>query len=141
MGINTAACALIGKHLGDQNIELAKKFMKGILLYSFFWMLFQTVLLLLLQNAMIDAFTADEQIKKIGHNLFPIFLLLSTVDFMQAVLSGVIRGLAAQRIFSLISFVSYYVIMVPLSYYLAFKVGSHFSDYSEVAIFGDLSQS
>ena len=55
-------------------------------------------------------------------NLFVITML---IDFWQVVIGGAIRALGKQGIFALINFMSYYMIALPLSFYLPFHVGSH----------------
>lgn len=45
------------------------------------------------------------------------------LDGLQSVLSGIIRGTGRQAVAAPVIFVSYYVIGLPTSFFLAFKLG------------------
>ena len=47
------------------------------------------------------------------------------VDSWVTVLFGVIRAIGKQGVFVLLNFICYYIIVLPGSYFLSFKFGSH----------------
>jgi len=51
--------------------------------------------------------------------------LVLIFDYWVSVFSGIIRAIGKQGVFCILNFITYYVIIVPASFLLAFKVGSH----------------
>lgn len=133
-GVGTAGCTLVGKYLGKGNIEQAKKVIKGLYYYSLVMCGVEGLFMLICRNLITDLFTADEAIRTIGHKIVWTFMIAQLLDFWQCSLSGVIRGLGRQTLLSSVAFTSYYIIMVPLSFYLTFNAGSHSSAYDQINI-------
>lgn len=93
LGINTAACTLIGRQIGNNNSDLAKKYMRSVLKFAFCIFLIEVLLLWSLNKKVFDIFTEEEHIRKIGHRIFPVVFLGMMLDFWQGSISGVIRGI------------------------------------------------
>lgn len=68
-------------------------------------------------------FTQDEAVATVASQLLIVFVIFQVFDAGQILFSGVLRGLADARIPSMLTFVSYYLISIPISYVAAFKLG------------------
>ncbi|WP_047445812.1 MATE family efflux transporter [Alistipes sp. ZOR0009] len=68
-------------------------------------------------------FTQDEAVALVASKLLIVFIIFQVFDAGQIVFSGILRGLADARIPSMLTFVSYYLISIPISYLAAFKLG------------------
>ena len=53
------------------------------------------------------------------------FFFMTCLDFWQVILSGTFRALEKVEMFSKFNFVSYFIIILPCTYFLAFHVGEH----------------
>lgn len=68
-------------------------------------------------------FTQDEAVAAVASQLLVVFIIFQVFDAGQIVFSGILRGLADARVPSMLTFVSYYLISIPISYLAAFKLG------------------
>ena len=73
-----------------------------------------------------------ETLGEIRDSIFIWVLLVLALDFWQVILGGTLRALVLQDIASVLYFVSYYLILTPISVLFAFYVGSH-TDYAAKA--------
>ncbi|MCT4614054.1 MAG: MATE family efflux transporter [Marinifilaceae bacterium] len=75
------------------------------------------------------AFTKDDNVIKLAANMILVCGIFQIFDGFQIIFAGSLRGLADAKIPMLISFIAYFMISIPISYYSAFKWG-----YSEIGI-------
>ena len=66
------------------------------------------------------------------------FFFMTCFDYWQVILSGTFRALGEMDLFSKFNFVTYFVIICPLTAYLAFYTGAHYTmiDGQEQVSFG-----
>jgi len=69
---------------------------------------------------MFSLFTTDIEITQLHASVFPIVLASAIFDFWQAIFGGVVRALGKQGVASVINFIAYYLIVLPLSFILTF---------------------
>src|SRR5581483_3700051 len=81
------------------------------------------VVLVLAPNLIVRIFTPDPQVMRIGVNLLFIAAAFQLFDGLQTVATGALRGAGETRIPMFSSFVAYWVIGLPLGYYLGFPRG------------------
>ena len=67
-------------------------------------------------------FTADA---KVNDKEYIAFYLMNQLDFWQVILAGTFRALEKVDLFGRFNFITYFVIIVPLTYFFIFKIGSH----------------
>ena len=60
-----------------------------------------------------------------NENIFWSACLVMIVDAWLTVMFGVVRAIGKQGIFVLLNIICYYVIVIPGSYLLSFKIGTH----------------
>ena len=88
----------------------------GILEYS---------LLYSFRNFIIPIFTKSEDLLILCKDLVGLLLLISSIDFIQGSLYGVVKALNLQNKALFINLITYYVIAIPLGYFISFKYGTH----------------
>lgn len=59
---------------------------------------------------------------------------MNCLDFWQVILAGTFRALEKVDLFGKFNFVSYFVIILPLTYVLVFRVGSHIDETGKTII-------
>ena len=70
-------------------------------------------------------FTESEDLREMRPKIFWAVYLVLMFDFWVGVFSGAIRAIGKQGIFCFLNFITYYIIIIPVSYFLAFKFSSH----------------
>jgi MATE family multidrug resistance protein len=119
-GISSAATIRIGifkaqndwqtiKEAGASNTKLV------LLVMGFFGIVF-----LLLRNLLPKGFTNDIEILELSSSLLIIAAMFQLFDGLQVVVIGMLRGLEDSRIPTLITLIGYWLIALPLAYFLAF---------------------
>jgi MATE family multidrug resistance protein len=91
-------------------------FMITLVMESFFAILF-----LSLRHVLPMLYTDDTEVISIASSMLVFAALFQISDGFQSVASGALRGVQDVTIPSIMAFVCYWIIMVPLSYLLAFK--------------------
>ena len=134
--INTAACTFIGKYIGSGNVPVAQKYMRGVVSFSLLICAVESTLMIVFREQIINSFTTNQEIRAIGHRVVWIYLLTNAIDFWQCAMTGIIRAFGKQRSLSIISFLSNYVIMIPLSFLFTFRTGCHSEFYEIISLRG-----
>jgi MATE family multidrug resistance protein len=81
------------------------------------------VLLASLNRLLPLAFTTDTDVIALAATLLPVAAAFQIFDGTQAVCIGILRGLGRTRIPAVSHFFGYYVLGLPVGYYLAFRAG------------------
>ncbi|GAB4407089.1 MAG: MATE family efflux transporter [Bacteroidia bacterium] len=122
-GISAAAAIRVGEALGRrQGIELRRAGMSGILLGLAF-MLVSALVFLVARRTLVSWFTTDAAVVEIAVGLMLLAAAFQLFDGVQAVGVGILRGMQDVRIPTLITFVVYWVLALPVGYLLAFPLG------------------
>ncbi|KAL5714073.1 hypothetical protein ACHQM5_016082 [Ranunculus cassubicifolius] len=126
--INTsviAMCTRVSNELGAGNIERAKNSVTVTLKLTILVVFVVMLLLLFGRNIWASTFSENPVIKK-GFTLLSPFLVISILfDTIQGVLSGVARGCGRQISAAFTNLVSLYMIGMPTSILLGFKLQLH----------------
>lgn len=81
------------------------------------------VLLLLLRNYLPLAFSSEERIVELAAQLLVIAAMFQLFDGLQVTMIGILRGLEDVKAPTVITLVGYWLIALPLAYFLAFNLG------------------
>ncbi|KAI8148238.1 mate-domain-containing protein [Fennellomyces sp. T-0311] len=65
-------------------------------------------------------FTSDEYVAAAVADVIPVFTATLTVNMFRALSTGVLNGLGRQKVTATVSFISYFVVSIPLCYTFAF---------------------
>lgn len=82
LGINTAACTLIGTQIGNMNVINAKNYMIAVVKFMLIVGFIEAVILWTMQQYIFNIFTTDKQIREIGHNIFWAVFIGIMLDFV-----------------------------------------------------------
>ena len=77
------------------------------------------------QGPIFDIFTKKEDLRELRKKVYYGFFLMTAFDFWQVILAGTFRSLEKVELFSKFNFVTYFVIILPVSWILALSVGTH----------------
>jgi MATE family multidrug resistance protein len=121
VGLGVAATIRVGNQKGLKNyVELRRIAFSNFLLILLIMTTF-SVGFMLLKNTLPTIFTENLEVIEIASSLLLIAALFQLSDGLQAVILGALRGLQDVNIPSVITFVAYWIIGFPLSYYLVRK--------------------
>ena len=121
LGISQAASIRVGNAMGEQNIaKIRKAGFTGIALGASIMSL-AGISFILLNNFLPTLYIDDEAVISIASRLIIIAALCQLSDRTQAVGIGVLRGLTDVKCPTIITFVAYWIISLPIAYILAFN--------------------
>lgn len=123
LSISAAVSVKVGHSFGEKNIQRLRTFAEVSLLTSFCYALLITLLFLLMPHLILGLFSQDEQVLDWGRRLLFLVCCFQLFDGTQITLAGILRGLSVTRAPSLAIFFGYWIIGIPLGYYLGFFQG------------------
>lgn len=123
LGLSIGSATRVGNLVGEGNAEAARRTAKLALGLAISVMTCCALLLAGFSHVLPRAFTDDAQVIAIAATLLPVAATFQIFDGMQTVCIGILRGLGRTRAPAAIHFIGYYVLGLPLAYYLAFRAG------------------
>lgn len=93
VGFMQAATFLIGKYLGKNRVDLAKKISIQIRVVTFIWSFSSFIIILALECPIQEIYTDNEDIKLIMSNAWAVISVFVFFDCMQGVTNGIVSGL------------------------------------------------
>jgi len=121
LGLSMAASIRISKALGGGRRDVLRSIGFGALGLSSTVMLGFAMIFMLGGSGLARAFTADAEVVGIATRLLVVAGFFQLFDGAQVVSSGALRGLTDVRVPTVITFVAYWVVSLPLGYLLAFR--------------------
>lgn len=120
IGFSVASTVMIGRKLGEQNFVELRKIGINNLKIAFLFMCFCGVIFILGRNILPTFFTKPEEVEVImlASKLMIIAALFQLSDGIQVTALGMLRGLQDVKIPSIITFIAYWLITIPLGYLL-----------------------
>ncbi|WP_159475558.1 MATE family efflux transporter [Chryseobacterium sp. 18068] len=120
IGFSVASTVMIGRKLGEQNFVELRKIGINNLKIAFLFMCFCGVIFILGRNILPTFFTKPEEVEVImlASKLMIIAALFQLSDGIQVTALGMLRGLQDVKIPSIITFIAYWLITIPLGYFL-----------------------
>lgn len=121
LGISQATSIRVGNAMGEQNILKVRKAGFTAIGLGAAIMSLAGIFFILLNNFLPTLYIHDKAVISIASRLIIIAALFQLSDGTQAVGIGVLRGLTDVKGPTIITFVSYWIISLPIAYLLAFK--------------------
>ncbi len=119
-GIGAATSVRVGNALGEKNyINLKRAGNTGYLMVLIFMSL-TAILFVFSRNALPLFYISDIEVQRIASQLLIIAAFFQLSDGVQVIGLGALRGIGDVKIPTLVTFVSYWVLAIPLGYYLCF---------------------
>lgn len=123
LGMGVAGNVRIGNALGAGDAHRAEVATYLAVTIGGLLSLVNTALIVLFRDNLASIFTKDEDLLNKCRSLFVIVALFQIPDAINGVEQGVFRASGRQSISAKLNFVAYYVIGIPLGYYLALPLG------------------
>ena len=123
LGLSMAASIRISRALGEQRRELLRPIGFGALGFSSALMLIFATVFMTGGTVLARGFTADAAVIALTAQLLTVAALFQLFDGGQVVASGVLRGLTDVKVPTVITFIAYWLVSLPVAYLLAFRFG------------------
>lgn len=120
MSISAAVSVKVGHAYGERNLSRIKIFNQVSLFTSFFFTFLMALIFYLQPEALVLLFTKDVLVIEWAKKLLFWVACFQLFDGAQVTLSGILRGLSITRASSAAVFVGYWLIGIPMGYYLGF---------------------
>jgi MATE family multidrug resistance protein len=119
-GLSTAASVRVGHFLGLKNLKKIRDSALKSMVLSVVFMGFSALLFILFNHQIPLLFIQNHEVAKASAGLFIIAGIFQISDGLQVVGLGCLRGLGDVKIPTLITFLAYWAIAIPLGYLLGF---------------------
>lgn len=123
LGISGAAATRVGNAIGRRDMPGARHAAAACLLLGGGAMLGFAILFASLPRVLARLYTTDPAVIAVVMTLLPIAALFQVCDGLQVVSSGVLRGAADTTFPAAVALFGYWVIGLPVGWYLAFRAG------------------
>lgn len=119
-GLAAAASIRVGNQLGQKDYKTLK--LAGTTLFNMvlIFMTLAGIIFLLGRNVLPTFFTHEQEVIQIAAQLLIITTFFQLSDGAQVIAQGALRGLGDTRTPTVITFIAYWMVALPLSYFLAF---------------------
>ncbi|NHE58303.1 MATE family efflux transporter [Cyclobacterium plantarum] len=122
-GLSAAAMVRVGNQLGKRDISKLREVGFSIFVMVAVFMLSFAVVFLLTRNHLPLLYINDAEVVEMAASLLVIAAFFQLSDGVQVVGLGALRGLSDVKVPTLVTLVAYWVIGLPLGYFLAFGLG------------------
>lgn len=133
LGLSFAVGVRVGQLKGQQDSIGLRRVGIGAFTFIGISLGFIGLLILLFRNILPSFFISDLEVETMAAQLLIIVCLFQIFDSTQAVAMSALRGLQDVKVPTVIAFFAYWVVALPLGYYLAFKM-----DYKHIGIWSAL---
>jgi MATE family multidrug resistance protein len=123
LGVSTATAVMVGHAIGaGDETQARRSAIAGILIGTAF-MCASALTFLLVPGLLARAYTRDATVVALASTLIPIAGVFQVFDGIQAVAAGVLRGIGDTHAPAVINVVGFWLIGLPVSWALAFRMG------------------
>jgi MATE family multidrug resistance protein len=123
LGISTAASIRVGRAIGAGDGPGARRAASAGLLIGAGFMSFMAALFIGAPRLLAEAYTSVEEVVSLAVLLIPIAGYFQIIDGIQVVSAGILRGAGDTRAPLLVNIVGFWLVGLPTSLTLAFKLG------------------
>lgn len=120
-GLAAAGTIMTGYAFGAKDREALKVAGNTVYLLALASQLLFAVFFLIFSRQLPQIYTSDPQVISVASSLLLLAALFQLSDGFQVVGSGILRGMQDVKMPSILAFASYWLVMVPASYVLAFR--------------------
>jgi multidrug resistance protein, MATE family len=119
-GLGTAGTIRVGNQMGLKNIHNLKMAGYSVMLSVIAFMACTGVIFILFRHSLVALYITDPTVQGIAASLLIIAAAFQISDGMQAAGLGVLRGLTDVKVPTIVTFVAYWLIAIPVGYVLGF---------------------
>jgi MATE family multidrug resistance protein len=121
-GLGAAATIRVAHFLGQKDIPTMRRVGFVMIAMAAFIMFLWGILFIVGKRFLPELYISDEAVLQVAAPLMIIAGFFQMSDGLQVVCAGALRGLQDVKVPSVLIFVAYWVIALPLGYWLAFKM-------------------
>lgn len=121
LSISSAVAVRVGNAFGELNKTKLLQNASSAIFISFIFTLFSACMFYFFPNLLMRAFTHDPEVITLGVSLMGIVALFQLFDGSQVTLTGILRGMEQTKLSSLIVFVGYWLLGIPIGLLLAYQ--------------------
>ncbi len=125
LSLSGAIAVKVGHAFGSKNLEELKLYIWAVMYITTAYAIGTMFLFFAIPSFLLGILTNDQEVIETGIGLLSIAAIFQLVDAAQAILVGILRGLNRTQIPSITVFLGYWIIGIPLGWYLTFyqKIG------------------
>ncbi|MCH7773518.1 MAG: MATE family efflux transporter [Bacteroidetes bacterium] len=123
LGLSIAGGIRVGNAVGEKNVTRVRRAGFTSIFLALCVMAVSGLIFIIFRNYLPTLYIDDETVISIASSLLIIAALFQLSDGVQAVGIGILRGLTDVKIPTVITFVAYWVVGLPIGYFLAFELG------------------
>ena len=120
MGIQSAACAIIGEQIGANRVPLAKEYFRLMSIWTLIMLILVQALFYFCRVPIVRVFTEDPAVAELADSCVFIIILAFIPDIIQGSMQGVIRALDVQQKASYYALAAFYLVSIPLAIVFVF---------------------
>jgi len=124
VGCSYTISALVGIYQAENKTHIAKKQWNIAYLYGIFLVVVSLILVHQHCKQILGSYLNNEAVKVKILSTIPLIFSFVILQSSSGMLNGVIRGLGMQNMAALYTFIGYFLVGLPLSYFFAFKAQS-----------------
>jgi MATE family, multidrug efflux pump len=121
LGISQAAVTRVGNLLGAGQPLLARRASRVALVMGASVMSVSAIAFVVARHAIGRLYTTDGEVIALAASVFPVAAAFQLFDGTQVVGAGVLRGMGSTRPAAVFNFVGFYLMALPLAWFLAFR--------------------
>lgn len=122
MGLSFAVAVRVGGAAGANNWKSAQRIGYGAMLMSLFFAAFFTVIFIVGRNFLPTLYIEDTDVVALAAQLILVAGIFQFFDGLQVVSAGALRGLLDLKVPTIITFIAYWGLALPLGYIGGFKL-------------------
>lgn len=123
MSIAAAVGVKVGHAYGEKNVHNIRTFAIVSIIAAIAFTALMGIVTFTIPETILTAYSGDEEVLHWGRKLLFWVACFQIFDGAQVTLAGILRGLSLTRISSLGIFIGYWIIGIPLGYFLGFHRG------------------
>jgi MATE family multidrug resistance protein len=123
LSVSAAVSVKVGHAYGERNKDALKVYAQMSLFISFVFTLLMGLTFYFFPHHVISLYTADDSVIDWGKKLLFWVACFQLFDGAQVTIAGILRGLSITRAASVSIFIGYWLIGIPMGYYLGFYAG------------------
>jgi len=123
LGLSMAGGIRVGNAVGEKNVTRVRRAGFTSIFLALCVMSVSGIIFIIFRNYLPALYIDDETVISIASSLLIIAALFQLSDGVQAVGIGILRGLTDVKIPTVITFVAYWIVGLPIGYFLAFELG------------------
>ncbi len=119
-GLSIAGSIRVGRARGLQSVSAIRVAANTSLIATIIFMSVMAILMYVLKEEILTAYIQDQEVIKIGFRLIIVGAMFQLSDGIQSTSISLLRGMGDVKIPTILTFVAYWLVALPMGYWLSF---------------------